>query len=57
MAGRARRSSAQDDLMEGEETLDAIGDMLTGQRSLGDVHDVGADRERIGDGLRTDRAI
>src|SRR3954469_7949072 len=51
MAGRARRSSAQDDLEEGEEPLDSIGDMMAGQRSAADVHDVGPDLERIGQRL------
>src|SRR3954463_7552614 len=51
IAGRARRSSAQDNLVEGKEPLDAIGDVVAGQCSAADVHDVGADLQRIGERL------
>src|SRR5690242_5723972 len=37
--------------MECEQPLDAVGDMLTGQRAAADVHDVDADLERIGQRL------
>src|SRR5512144_25925 len=47
IAGRARRSSTQDDLVESEKAADAIGDMLTRQRCAADVGDIGVHFDRI----------
>ena len=56
MAGRARCTSAQDVVVEGEELFDAIGEVTAGERGAADVGDIGADFELVGNGF-TDKLI
>ena len=54
--GRARRTSAQDVVVEGEELFDASGEVTAGERGAADVGDIGADFELVGNGF-TDKLI
>ena len=56
MAGRARCTSAQDVVVEGEELFNAIGEVTAGERGAADVGDIGADFELVGNGF-TDKLI